>query len=116
MYGENGAVMRRELAALLRQHRIQHRLAGPRQSDRAALGQQILQYRQSLLIWCNQAMQAARPLLFSNLPTKPTNPFRASPLSATGAGELARALDHTRTHSAAKAASRCDAQPGCPTW
>ena len=26
MYGENGAAMRQELAALLRQHRIQHRL------------------------------------------------------------------------------------------
>jgi hypothetical protein len=105
MYGENGAAMRRELAALLRQHRIQHRLGSPAQPDRAALGQQILQYRQNLLIWCTQAMQAASPLVFSNLPTKPANPFRAAQPCTTGAGELARALEHAKAHSSASAAS-----------
>ncbi|WP_107705524.1 hypothetical protein [Nocardioides allogilvus] len=105
MYGENGAAMRRELAALLRQHRIQHRIGGPAQPDRAALGQQILQYRQNLLIWCTQAMQATSPLLFSNLPTKQANPFRVGRPGITGAGELARALEHAKAHSSAQAAS-----------
>ena len=105
MYGENGAAMRQELAALLRQHRIQHRLGGPAQPDRAALGLQIRQYRQNLLIWCSQAMQAASPLLFSNLPSKPANPFRAARPGTTGAGELARALEHAKTQSSARPAS-----------
>ena len=105
MYGENGAAMRRELAALLRQHRIQHRIGGPTQPDRAVLGLQIRQYRQSLLIWCTQAMQAASPLLFSNFPTKQANPFRTGRPGTTGAGELARALEHAKTHSSARAAS-----------
>lgn len=105
MYGENGAAMRRELAALLRQHRIQHRIGGPAHPDRAVLGLQIRQYRQSLLIWSTQAMQAASPLLFSNLPTKPANPFRTGRPGTTGAGELARALEHAKNHSSARAAS-----------
>ena len=105
MYGENGAAMRRELAALLRQHRIQHRIRGPAQPERAVIGLQIRQYRQSILIWCTQAMQAASPLLFSNLPTKPANPFRASRPGTTGAGELARALEHAKANSSARAAS-----------
>jgi hypothetical protein len=105
MYGENGAAMRRELAALLRQHRIQHRIGDPAQPDRAVHGVQIRQYRQSILIWCTQAMQAASPLLFSNLPTKPANPFRAGRPGTTGAGELARALEHAKAHSSAHAAS-----------
>jgi hypothetical protein len=59
MYGENGAAMRRELAALLRQHRIQHRFGGPAQPDRAVLGLQVRQYRQNLLSWCTQAMTSS---------------------------------------------------------
>lgn len=103
-YGENGANMRRELAALLRQHRIQHRIGGPGHRDRAALGVQIRQYRHSLLIWSTQAMHAAEPLLFSNLPTRPVNPFRAA-RRGTSAGELARALEHAKAHSSVGPAS-----------
>lgn len=105
MYGENGAAMRRELAGLLRHHRIQHRIGGPTQADREASGQQILQYRQNLLIWCTQAMQAANPLLFSNLPTAHGNPFRAGRPAPTGAEELARALQRAIARSSAHPAS-----------
>jgi hypothetical protein len=105
MYGENGAAMRGELAALLRQHRIQQRLGGGSQHDRAAVGLQIRQHRQSILIWCSQAMQAASPLMFSNLPAKPAHPFRAGGPRATAAGELARALEHVKTQSSASPAS-----------
>jgi hypothetical protein len=105
MYGENGGAMRTELAALLRQHRIQQRLGSPLQPDRELLGRQIREYRQSVLVWCTQAMQAAGPLMFSNLPTKPANPFRAVTPSVTAAGELARALDQVKTDSSASAAS-----------
>lgn len=105
MYGENSATMRRELAALLRQHRIQHRIGGPGHPDRAAMGLQIRQYRQSLLIWSTQAMRAAGPLLFSNLPTTTVNPFREARPGTTGAAELARALEHATSRSAAGAAS-----------
>jgi hypothetical protein len=105
MYGENGTAIRRELAALLRQHRIQHRLGGTSQPDRDSLGLQIRRYRQTLLIWCTQAMRAASPLMFSNLPTKPANPFRTGRPSVTAAGELARALNHARTQSSASPAS-----------
>ncbi|WP_148046757.1 hypothetical protein [Nocardioides pocheonensis] len=105
MYGENGAAMRRELAALLRQHRIQLRLGGPSEPDRDGQGLQIRQYRQSVLIWCNQAMKAASPLIFPNLPAKPANPFRADRPSVSAAGELARALDNATTQSSTPPAS-----------
>ncbi len=77
MYGENGAQMRAELAALLRQHRIMRRLAQDSSAERAAAGQQILRFRQTVLVWCAQAIGAARPLTFPNVPQKPADPFRA---------------------------------------
>lgn len=105
MYGENGAAMRRQLAALLRQHRIQLRLGGPSNPDRDGLGLQIRQYRQCVLIWCSQSMEAASPLIFPNPPTKPANPFRADRPSVSAAGELARALDNAKTQSSTPPAS-----------
>lgn len=105
MYGENGAAMRREFAALLRQHRIQYRLEGTSPPDRESAGQLIRQYRQTVLIWCSQAMQATRPLMFSNLPASPANPFRSRRVSTTAAGELMRALDHATANSSASPAS-----------
>src|SRR6266498_1685178 len=44
-------------------------------------------------------------LKFSNLPKKPTNPFKAAGLSITAAAELARALDHVKTNSSGRPAS-----------
>jgi len=70
MYGENGGLLRAELATLLRQHRIQQRLGGPgihtvsestNAGERQALGQQIGRYRHAVLAWCLQAVRAANP-------------------------------------------------------
>lgn len=66
MYGQNSGALRAELAALLRHHRIQHRLGGPigsapatsTEADRDEMGQLVRRYRQSILIWCRQAVTA----------------------------------------------------------
>ena len=51
MYGETGAAMRIEFAALLRQHRVQQRLAGATREAREELGVLIRTYRQTVLSW-----------------------------------------------------------------
>lgn len=66
MYGPNSDALRTELAALLRHHRIQHRLGGPigmipettTEDEREAMGRQIRRYRKSVLVWCRQAVSA----------------------------------------------------------
>lgn len=66
MYGPNSDALRTELAALLRHHRIQHRLGGPigmmpetsTVDEREAMGRQIRRYRLSVLVWCRQAVTA----------------------------------------------------------
>lgn len=66
MYGPNSDALRTELAALLRNHRIQHRLGGPigmmsetsTVDEREAMGRQIRRYRRSVLVWCRQAVTA----------------------------------------------------------
>jgi len=104
MYGETGAAMRRELTVLLHEHRIQHRLREGSRDERETHGEHIRRYRQSVLVWCSQAMQLANPLVFTNLPPRNRNPFRsAEPGSA--AGELARALEHARSGSTSMPAS-----------
>jgi hypothetical protein len=50
MYGENGTQMRTELTALLRQHRVMHRLAADSSTERAEVGQQILRFRRTLVV------------------------------------------------------------------
>ncbi|MEP9362206.1 hypothetical protein ABLE68_04500 [Nocardioides sp. CN2-186] len=104
MYGENGAQMRTELAALLRQHRIMHRLASG-SAERAAAGQQILRFRQTVLVWCAQAIGVARPLTFPNVPPKPADPFRAASDHGAAVAELARALEAARDQATTRAAS-----------
>lgn len=108
MYGETGALLRSELTALLRQHRIQLALggAGPKTpatataADRAAYGVTIRRYRESVLAWCRAALDAARPLAFSNLPEpRPTNPFASAPHEGTPLMELHRALSLARRAS-----------------
>jgi hypothetical protein len=99
MYGENGAAMRTELAVLLRQHRVLHRLGEPDTPERSAHSVIAMQYRQSIVLWCSQAMHQTAPMLFSNLPPRPANPFRAPEGRTTGAGELSRAIDHARSQS-----------------
>jgi hypothetical protein len=108
MYGETGAEMRRELAALLRQHRVQQKLGGPTREAREELGVLVREYRQTILVWLSQAMRAGSPLAFSNLPPAQPNPFRSvgTPGShITAAGELARAIDLAKTESTARSAS-----------
>lgn len=105
MYGENGEQMRNELAALLRQHRIMHRLAADSVTNRAAVGQQILRFRQTLVIWCAQAIGVARPLTFHNVPRKPADPFRATSDHGVAVAELARALETARDQGATPPAS-----------
>jgi hypothetical protein len=79
MYGETGDLMRTELAVLLRQHRILHRLGGyagasaDEMPEREAAGMVIQQYRQTILSWCAEAVMAAKPLVFSRrFPRRPT--------------------------------------------
>jgi hypothetical protein len=105
MYGENGAQMHAELAALLRQHRVMHRLAADTPPERAAVGRQILRFRQTLLVWCAQAIGVARPLTFPNIPHKPADPFRATSEHGAAVSELARALKFARDHATTHAAS-----------
>lgn len=105
MYGENGAQMRTELAALLRQHRVMHRLDADSVAERAEVGRQVLRFRQSILVWCAQAVGVARPLAFANVPAKPADPFRASAEHGAAIGELARTLEYARAESQTKTAS-----------
>jgi hypothetical protein len=105
MYGETGDLMRTELAALLRQHRILHRLgdhsliAPSAVPDRQAAGIVIQQYRHTILSWCAEAVTAAKPLVFSATLPAPANPFKTSNEPGTAVGELARALHLTRDAS-----------------
>jgi hypothetical protein len=104
MYGENGDRMRTELAALLRQHRVQHRLGSSSVDatpDREATGLLIRRYRHTLLSWCTQAVLAAKPLVFSTALPAPANPFRASNEAGAAVSELARALHSARDASTA---------------
>lgn len=104
MYGETGAAMRRELAVLLQEHRIQHRLREGSHDERETHGENIRRYRHSVLGWCSQAMQLANPLVFTNLPPRNRNPFRSAE-SGSAAGELARALDQAMSGSTSFPAS-----------
>lgn len=106
MYGENGAQMRTELAALLRQHRIMRRLADASSAERAAAGPQILRFRKTVLVWCAQAMGVARPLTFPNIPQKPADPFRAASDHGAAVAELARALEAARDQATRQASSQ----------
>lgn len=103
MYGETGTQLRTELAALLRQHRIQQTLGGPAAhtdatttvADRRAYGDLIRQYRASILVWCDLALEVARPAGFTRLPTQPVNPFKAPSTEPTALLELHRVLKDT---------------------
>lgn len=70
MYGETSGMLRDALGELLRQHRIQQRIGGAgihtvpvttTVAERGLIGQQVARYRQAVLVWCHQAMQAANP-------------------------------------------------------
>lgn len=111
MCGETGDLMRTELAALLRQHRILHRLGDHAPSapgavpEREVAGMVIQQYRQTVLSWCSEAVMAAKPLVFSATLPAPANPFQTSNEPGTAVSELARALDRARAASTTPRAS-----------
>lgn len=99
MYGENSEALRTELAALLRQHRIQYRIGGPgvrsipistTTAEREAIGGLIRRYRYGVLTWCQQALTSAGPAL----PHDPASP-------AAPARELRRRLQVTMNNSSA---------------
>lgn len=70
MYGENTRIIREQLAILLRQHRIQHRIGGPgiptlpvttTPAERRLLGLQLGRYRHAVLVWALEAVRAVDP-------------------------------------------------------
>lgn len=108
MYGETGAEMRREFAALLRQHRVQQKLGGPTHQAREELGMLIREYRQTVLVWLSQAVCTASPAAFSNMPSAQRNPFRSvgtAGYQLTASGELASAIDMAKRQSTSRLAS-----------
>lgn len=111
MYGETGDLMRTELAALLRQHRILRRLgdrtppAAGAVPEREVAGMVIQQYRHTVLSWCGEAVMAAKPLVFSATRPAPANPFRTSTDAGTALSVLARALHRALEASSTPRAS-----------
>jgi hypothetical protein len=102
MYGENGALLRAELASLLTQHRVQLRIGGDgthsvpitsTDAERRQIGDQIGSYRHAALLWCRQATRAVAPHTASNLNPRQPNPFRLPSLHHGALGALALALD-----------------------
>lgn len=70
MYGENASLIREQLAVLLRQHRIQHRIGGPgiptlpvttTPAERRLLALQLSRYRHAVLVWALEAVRAVDP-------------------------------------------------------
>jgi hypothetical protein len=93
-YGENSGVIRDELAALLRHHRIQQRMGGPgihtvpestTLAEREQMGRQIRHYRYATLQWCRQALEAVRPK--TDRTERPRCPAARSRNCATGLTE-----------------------------
>jgi hypothetical protein len=110
MYGANGALLRAELSVLLEQHRVQLRMGGggshsvpvtTSRAERGEIGQQIRRYRQSVLVWCQQASRAVAPYASSNLSPAPPTPFRLPPTQHGGLASLRLALDHAIDKSSA---------------
>ena len=46
-----------------------------RPAERAEVGQQILRYRRTLVVWCAQAIRVAQPLTFPNMPAEAGRPL-----------------------------------------
>jgi hypothetical protein len=114
MYGENGGLMRAELSALLRQHRIQQRIGGEGMytvaattsaDERRQIGELIRRYRQGVLVWCHQATVAAAPATASSLSRPPVNPFRAADSRHGALAALSRAVEQAVAASTAPLAT-----------
>ena len=114
MYGENGGLMRAELSALLRQHRIQQRIGGKgtytvaastTADQRRQIGELIRRYRQGVLVWCHQATIAAAPGTASHPSHTPVNPFRAANSRPGPLTALSRAVEQAVDASTAPLAT-----------
>jgi hypothetical protein len=113
MYGETGTTLRTELAALLRQHRVQQRIGGPDSRGRGTLGpaererisRTIMSYRRSILAWCVGALASAEPVAYSNLTPATRNPFRSSEQSEGPIRALREALDTAAASAASDLAT-----------
>src|SRR3954454_25255831 len=114
MYGENGGLMRAELSALLRQHRIQQRIrvegiytvaATTTTDQRRQTGELIRRYRQGVLVWCHQATTAAAPGTASHPSHTPVNPFRAANSRPGPLTALSRAVEQAVDASTAPLAT-----------
>jgi hypothetical protein len=104
MYGENSALLRAELSSLLKQHRVQLRIGGggthtvpvtTTEAERRQIGEQIRRYRQSALVWCQEAVGAVAPRAASNLNPTVANPFRLPAIQHGGLSALGHALNQT---------------------
>ena len=104
MYAETGTLMRQELAALLRIHRIQRALEDTEGSsdERQRRGDQIRRYRETVLAWCAESAITARPLAFTNLPKAASNPFRPTAPDEPVVNELIRSIEQTRDATTAR--------------
>lgn len=110
MYGENGALLRTELTALLKQHRVQLKIGGDgchtipattSRIEREHLGDLIRRYRQSALVWAQEASRAVAPYAASNLTATIANPFTLPTTEHGGLRALQHALDQTVAASSA---------------
>ncbi|MDI4643269.1 hypothetical protein K9U39_20525 [Rhodoblastus acidophilus] len=111
MYGENGALLRAELSALLAQHRVQLRLGGggspsvpvtTSRTEREEIGKQIRRYRQSVLCGASKHSRAVAPYASGQALTRAAHPIPTAP-DATRRTSVARlALDHTVDTSSAR--------------
>lgn len=111
MYGENGALLRAELASLLTQHRVQLRIGGggthsvpitTTDAERKQIGELVRRYRQSALLWCWQAARAVAPRAASNLTRIEPSPFRLPAIHHGGLAALNHALEHAVESSSAR--------------
>ncbi|GGD24225.1 hypothetical protein [Nocardioides daphniae] len=112
MYGENTHLTRSHLDELLRHHRHAQHLAGapspgrprPTPDETATLVQQCVRYRNNVLTWCLQAIEAVAPYAVPAAATPPPDPF--SPYAPTHGALIA--LRYALTQAVAAAGARAD--------
>ncbi|MFT4264087.1 MAG: hypothetical protein QM572_11945 [Nocardioides sp.] len=116
-YAETGALLRSELAALLREHRIQQRIGGggvhtvpvtATVAEREEIGRQIRSYRQAALVWCHQASTAALPGAASALQPTGSDPFRLPERRHNALEALDRSVGQARHASSTALPSLAD--------
>lgn len=112
MYGENTDLIRTHLDELLRHRYHARHLAGaarrgtprPTTDETVALVQQCVRYRNNVLTWCLQAVEAVAPYAVSAAATPPPDPF--SPYAPAHGALIA--LRHALTQAVTRAEARAD--------